>query len=147
MRFVILFLPFLLQFSYLFHNIFLDETSETKLSLYVFLLTLFVMVILVTIFMMKSKDKRKEIVRRMSRVYGNNPILFVMDSNNDFENPSASPTYLSSRSSYLKPSFINQNSRISSTSSIPVNRSKLSLSLPHGINQIKSDSSIESYNR
>src|SRR6218665_3368990 len=105
------------------------------------------MAILVTIFMMKNKDKRKEIVRRMSRVYGNNPILFVMDSNNDFENQSASPTYLNSSPSYLKPNFITTNSRMSSTSSIPVNRSKLSLSLPHGINQIQSQSSIESCSR
>lgn len=112
-----------------------DETSETKLSLYVFLCTIVVMVILVMMFMMKNKDKRKEIVRRMSRVYANNnPILFVMDGN---DSDSQSGNSLSESASPLptpklehQPPHTQQAQRMTSV------RSKLSLSLPQGIDQV-----------
>ncbi|KAI2806990.1 hypothetical protein BLOT_008952 [Blomia tropicalis] len=115
-----------------------DETSETKLSLYVFLITLVVMVILIMMFMMKNKEKRKEIVRRMSRVYANNnPILFVMESNQELGSPPSSNTTTSvptPENQVRHEQFpIQKPPELQRFHSV---RSKLSLSLPQGIDQL-----------
>ena len=81
--------------------------------------------------MMKNKDKRKEIVRRMSRVYvNNNPILYVIESNDDdFNNQPVNQFVRDTDFSQSPP-------KSSKQSEMPTVRSKLSLSLPHGINSL-----------
>lgn len=87
------------------------------------------MLFMVLIFMMKNKDKRKEIVRRMSRVYGNNPILYVMDNNSVGSNIFTVNNGLNNELEEKRPASLV--------------KSKLSLSLPHGIdllhNNIRGD--------
>ncbi|KAH9412363.1 Suppressor of tumorigenicity 14 protein [Dermatophagoides pteronyssinus] len=112
-----------------------DETSETKLSLYVFLFTLLIMFILLVMFFTKSKDRRKIIVRRMSEAYANNhPILYAMENNSGTESPTNSNTSVDSSSPNL-------NNIISSEITMikrPISslKSQLSLSLPHGIERL-----------
>nr|XP_046914288.1 uncharacterized protein LOC124495019 [Dermatophagoides farinae] len=112
-----------------------DETSETKLSLYVFLFTLVIMFILLIMFLTKSKDRRKEIVRRMSEAYANNhPILYAMEKNG-----TESPTNSNSSVDSSQP---NLNNMIIATDSMIIQepirslKSQLSLSLPHGIERL-----------
>lgn len=134
-----------------------DETSETKLSLYVFLGTLAVMLIMLIMFLMKNKDKRKEIVRRMSRVYANNnPILYVMDTDTDSQSANDSAASLADSRLSSPPPVCQQMSTIMGMSNSPSMgavasypesrqqhsgsiRSKLSLSLPQGIDQIRNN--------
>ncbi|OTF80526.1 hypothetical protein BLA29_009558 [Euroglyphus maynei] len=109
-----------------------DETSETKLSLYVFLFTLLIMFILLIMFFTKSKDRRKEIVRRMSEAYANNhPILYAME-NNGTESPTNSNSSVDSSSPNLN-NIIIPDTIIRPISSL---KSQLSLSLPHGIERL-----------
>lgn len=100
----------------------LDETSETKISLYVFLCTIALMLLMIIMFMMKNKEKRKEIVRRMSKVYANNPILYVMDNNSVNSN-----IYCNNGAKLNNLTLMKQNSLV---------KTQLSLSLPHGIDQL-----------
>lgn len=139
----------------------LDETSETKLSLYVFLSTIILMIILVVMFLMKTKDKRKLIVRRMSRVYANNPILCVMETSTGHNNISSiapasgrtspipsSPTFSPAKrtnidiESKLPPTLAyldDNNAKAKRT--LKTSKSKISLSLPQGIDQLSTNSS------
>lgn len=136
----------------------LDETSETKLSLYVFLCTIILMIILVVTFMMKNKDKRKEIVRRMSRVYANNPILCVMETTG--HNNMSAIASTSGRTSPIPSTAISpvKRTNIDIESKLPptlaylddnnskakrtlkTSKSKISLSLPQGIDQLSTNS-------
>ncbi|UXI18942.1 dehydrodolichyl diphosphate synthase-like [Sarcoptes scabiei] len=125
-----------------FDEIQCGENSETKLSLYVFLSTLAVMFFLMIMFLMKNKDRRKDIVRKMSHVYANNhPILYVMENHNGSTTTSSSssstercsshsPTESSSNSTSSNLDNINGVKRKSPLSLIHNN---LSLSLPSGI--------------
>lgn len=89
------------------------------------------MIALLVMFMMKNKDKRKEIVRRMSRVYANNPILCVMESNNMNINNNSPETNL-----IRTPIIDGTNFDYIEKKQLKSSKSKLSLSLPQGIDQL-----------
>ena len=129
-----------------------------------------VIIALVMMFLMKNKEKRKEIVRRMSRVYANNnPILFVIDGENgdddddDLSSSDDVPNHVQHQEIQLIEYVTHQDSSVIAESAAacatkPIEeqvtdqkkqqlqsspkpmkgilRTQLSLSLPHGIDQI-----------